>query len=398
MPARPCLFLPLLTALALLAPAALLAQPPNPWDYHVIVGSITLDGAALTQADTGISVAVVRADGSAYSPAAEDKDGLDANGDFRMNVPMGTAFPGQALEGEAAVVKMWRNGRAVWLEDSALLIGEGGGARRFDLSGLVNTPPNADAGLDLFATEGNTARLDGSGSQDPDGRIVEVLWTQTGGPAAVLDTPGVSSPAFAAPPVTGNAVLTFRLTVTDNEGAQDTEDVSVTVSENGITGFPAFVSTFLTATGVPMGVSVTGGSLTGLDALGGESVAGSGKPSQTPLGLVDLTVLGGAPGFTATVSLYLDSPAPAGWRWYKATARDGWRDVSALASYSAARDIVEFTWEDGGEGDDGPVDGRITDPLGPGFTPAAQAAASGGGGGGGGGGCFVDTLGAAGMQ
>jgi len=88
-----------------------------------------------------------------------------------------------------------------------------------------NQLPDADAGHDLTVTDGNDdgqgqVTLDGSGSSDPDGSIVSWVWTEGGGEIATGETPHVT---FAL------GTHTVTLTVTDNDGATDTDIVEVTV-------------------------------------------------------------------------------------------------------------------------------------------------------------------------
>ena len=88
----------------------------------------------------------------------------------------------------------------------------------------TNQPPVANAGPDRTADSAHRVELQGGFSTD-DHQIVSYFWTQVGGPAVSLG-PG-NSPAFAsftAPIVTANTVLTFALTVTDDEGLTSTPD------------------------------------------------------------------------------------------------------------------------------------------------------------------------------
>ncbi len=100
-----------------------------------------------------------------------------------------------------------------------------------------NSSPFADAGQDqtvqaaytAAGVETTTVTLDGSASYDADGSVASYAWTQLSGTAVTLSSASVAKPTFAAPKFGG--VLTFGLTVTDNEGAasaQDTVQVTVT--------------------------------------------------------------------------------------------------------------------------------------------------------------------------
>lgn len=95
----------------------------------------------------------------------------------------------------------------------------------------TNAPPTADAGADQTVDEETQVGLDGSASSDADGTIAAFAWTQTAGPAVTLDGADTTTPSFAAPGVDADTTLTFELTVTDDEGATDTDSVDVTVTD-----------------------------------------------------------------------------------------------------------------------------------------------------------------------
>ncbi|WP_405230232.1 PKD domain-containing protein [Lentisalinibacter sediminis] len=97
----------------------------------------------------------------------------------------------------------------------------------------VNVPPVADAGPDRAVFEAQTATLDGSGSSDAEQSTssLDFLWEQTAGPAVTITGAGQAQASFTAPDVTADTPLTFRLTVTDSDGASDTDLVVLTVRE-----------------------------------------------------------------------------------------------------------------------------------------------------------------------
>ncbi len=89
-----------------------------------------------------------------------------------------------------------------------------------------NTAPIANAGWNqTLPLPINAATLNGSSSSDPDGTIVSYQWTQISGPTnAPMSNPnGVTN-------VVSNMIAgtyTFRLTITDNQGATATADMNV---------------------------------------------------------------------------------------------------------------------------------------------------------------------------
>jgi lysophospholipase L1-like esterase len=93
----------------------------------------------------------------------------------------------------------------------------------------VNEAPVANAGPDLFAAEQVQVNLDGSQSLDSDGSIVSYSWKQTGGPVVDLNNADTATPSFVSPDVTD--LLTFELTVTDDEETEDRDTVKIGVAE-----------------------------------------------------------------------------------------------------------------------------------------------------------------------
>ena len=75
---------------------------------------------------------------------------------------------------------------------------------------------------------GDTVRLDGTATQDPDGDRMLFWWLQTGGTTVELLNGFSSVASFAAPDTTETVTLTFRWTVIDGFGAV-TQDVDVVV-------------------------------------------------------------------------------------------------------------------------------------------------------------------------
>ena len=91
-----------------------------------------------------------------------------------------------------------------------------------------NQPPIVDAGPDQSVDAGVMVFLSGTAS-DPDGTIASHEWTQTGGPVVSLTGSDAATAVFVAPEVSVEETLTFRLTVTDDGGAQASDAMRVTV-------------------------------------------------------------------------------------------------------------------------------------------------------------------------
>ena len=92
----------------------------------------------------------------------------------------------------------------------------------------LNQPPVADVGPDQSVEAGVMVFLLGTAS-DPDGAIAAYAWTQTGGTTVSLTGSDAATAVFVAPDVQVDETLTFRLTVTDDVGAQGSDEVRVTV-------------------------------------------------------------------------------------------------------------------------------------------------------------------------
>lgn len=90
-----------------------------------------------------------------------------------------------------------------------------------------NQPPTADAGGPYSVNEGGSVTLDSSGSTDSDGSIVSTSWTVTNGDGSISDG------TYSAPDsITSESSATVKVTVTDDDGATDSDTARVTISDN----------------------------------------------------------------------------------------------------------------------------------------------------------------------
>ncbi len=281
----------------------------------------------------------------------------------------------------------------------------------------VNTPPAAAAGTDQIVTEGETVHLSGVGSTD-DLAIISYAWVQLDGPggsaiasndpvAAAMSNASSITPYFMTPAVgVGGATLTFRLTVTDGDGAQGSDEVNIDVSDNGIADFDGIsgVVSTLTNGGDPIGVSASGNNactqLTPMDLA--DMPPAAAEPTELIYGLVDFELHVKDPG-NPSVTIYFPAPVPSNYKWFKYTAAKGWFDFDRNlisggtgqgAVFSPDRTNVTIYIDDNSQYDDDPSVGIIRDPGGVGSgttTSSSLSVGSNAFGGSGGGGCFIQT-------
>ncbi len=241
--------------------------------------------------------------------------------------------------------------------------------------------PVADAGDDQNVSEGCTVILNASESEDSDGNIISYLWKQTGGTSVTLSDTTVIKPTFVTPPVTNNgAVLVFNLTVTDNSGLQDTDDVQISISDNGINIFPDDVISFHSVTDEEMGLKILNGNIISLSLINPATVYESlNRPQNFIYGMTDIEIKVNLPGATASIIFYLPESAPEGYKWYKystncygaTTSSAKWCVLDENTTFNAERDQITITLTDGKSGDDdGITNGVISDFSGLGYIPS----------------------------
>ncbi|MBV1908207.1 MAG: DUF1566 domain-containing protein [Kangiellaceae bacterium] len=105
--------------------------------------------------------------------------------------------------------------------------GGGGGSSSSPLE-ASNVSPIANAGDDQNVDEQTSFELNGSGS-DSDGSINSYSWVQVSGEQVELNTPTMATTSLTTPMTIEPLDLEFDLTVTDNESANHTDRIVITV-------------------------------------------------------------------------------------------------------------------------------------------------------------------------
>lgn len=93
-----------------------------------------------------------------------------------------------------------------------------------------NSLPVANAGRNQIAPEGSQITLDGSKSNDRDGKIESYQWQQVSGPIINLEGENEIKAGFVAPSVEHDTILVFRLIVTDEKGGSDSAITAVKIN------------------------------------------------------------------------------------------------------------------------------------------------------------------------
>ncbi len=258
----------------------------------------------------------------------------------------------------------------------------------------------------VTALEGDTITLSGRGFYQGK-EVADLRWRQLGvetGDAAPLSRDFGSSIQFVAPRVpnvagdTPQRLLRFELTAStiaaDGRRIFNTDEVTVTVEDNGITEIPdAYLSSRSGPEQTPYGVKMLRGTVFGLREYAlqtADRINVSQRPRRTPIGLVEMQMHPDETG-VASVEFRLFEPLAKDYVWYAFSESEGWRVFPVGGSRDAIeRDglrtvltIADRT--DGGRGHSSDIDesrGVIRVRVGPGqISPAVSGRASVGGGG-----------------
>jgi YVTN family beta-propeller protein len=91
--------------------------------------------------------------------------------------------------------------------------------------------PIANSGLDQLVESNDLVHLDGSNSSDLNNSPLTYFWNQTSGPEVTLSDLTSPNPTFTAPQVNEQTDLTFKLTVSNEDGTtSEPDEVKITVN------------------------------------------------------------------------------------------------------------------------------------------------------------------------
>lgn len=96
----------------------------------------------------------------------------------------------------------------------------------------VASAPTVDAGVAASVITGKTFEFAGTAAADEGKQLTSFLWEQIGNASVSVEIAGADQLAasFSAPYVSSDAVINFRLTVTDSEGLTASDTVTITIS------------------------------------------------------------------------------------------------------------------------------------------------------------------------
>ena len=277
---------------------------------------------------------------------------------------------------------------------------------RYAFPGLGNP-----AGSDMVVTEGTCVTLGRKNPSKDDFDETAYMWTQedNGSPLVVLSEDDVKNPTFIAPPVAdAGQDLCFKLTrINENEFGVSVSFVTITVLDNGITGFgfPDDATTFFSAvSGTPMAIQSLNGTLVEYRSSDpdyqyseGYISQMTGRPKNLNYGMLDFVVKLDNPGDQAQIRVFMDESAQSNVKWFKYTDVDGWNTCTRGtcadfpddgAVFEIGRKSVILRITDNGALDDDEREGFVRDPSGPGIAGGWHDDVDNGGSG-----CFIEALG-----
>jgi len=194
----------------------------------IIVNAAPANQLPVANAGADISITLPTNAANLNGSASSDPDGTISSYTWSQ-----VSGPGNALIASATNANTGVSGLVQGVYVFGLKVTDNSGAVDLDsvkvtVNPAPNIPPVANAGSSTSITlPVSSVNLDGSLSNDPDGTISSYSWTQVGGPSTATISGANSSSATASNLIAG--LYTFRLTVTDNNGATATASVKITV-------------------------------------------------------------------------------------------------------------------------------------------------------------------------
>ncbi|WP_165813959.1 PKD domain-containing protein [Terrimonas sp.] len=139
------------------------------------------------------------------------------------------------IEGEVCLTNIpsinfrFYNSRFAVLKDTTMIFPKGTTDIGSIQSCMQNKPPVVNAGNDKEVSAGAQTYLSATAS-DPDGNIVSYLWQKVSGP--VGDVISQPASAYTALSFTNEGTYVYRITVTDNQGATASDEISIKAVPN----------------------------------------------------------------------------------------------------------------------------------------------------------------------
>ena len=100
-----------------------------------------------------------------------------------------------------------------------------------DTSKINDKKPIANAGLDQVINGDQNIVLDASSSFDPEGKMINYLWKQTGNSQENINTSHSMIYSFPIPESLKENVLEFKLIVMDENGQKDIDSVKYLITD-----------------------------------------------------------------------------------------------------------------------------------------------------------------------
>jgi len=214
---------------------------------------------------------------------------------------------------------------------------------------LLNQAAVVDAGPDQSISEGTMINLAGTAS-DVNSNLTRVQWRQINcSPNCILPPVSIALPlinniaatSVLSPIINGAAQqLDFELSATDSNDLSTISTTAITISDNGITGFPPDATPFFSFNGQPMAISVkslTPGNtffISNLQPQSNSSVADSIKrPLSFPYELSNFELTLSAPA-GIEVTLYFPQAITQNFDFYEYLSSNGWTNTSKAKNFN----------------------------------------------------------------